>query len=266
MVFTFNKYHSAVGLTMANAVTSKLHTANANINLFFTAKQNAKLLAQRNAEMQNTKATNYLVIDTTTHEIADYIVLDTLGNTKKILQYIHRPATVIYNTTNNDLKNYMVISRGTNNGIRKDMAVVGAESNAVIGKVMYADANTACIMTLLHNQSSVPAKLMRSGDNGTVYWQGKSNTELTLKKIPKTATLKIGDTVVTSLGSDIFPENLIIGTITSYTEDKTNGNFIITLKPKANFNNVNYVNVIENMQQANVRSVVQTAQKQLLNN
>jgi rod shape-determining protein MreC len=222
-------------------------------------------IAKRNAELQNTLPQNSLLIDTSVKEIADFIPIDTLGHMKKIVHFVYRPATVIYNTTNDDKQNYMMLSRGVSSGIANDMAVVGAESNAVVGKIVYADAKYSVVMTLLHIQSVVPVKLKRSGENGIINWDGKETRIVTLKRIPKSTEVKIGDTVVTSSSSDIFPENLLIGTITGFADDKATGNYRIQVKTAANFNQINYVNVIENNQQKEIRNTLKNAQKILTN-
>ncbi len=265
IVFKYNKSHSALGLTMANNVTGALNTQYSKIQLFLQGKKSADSLLIRNAELLNTKPNNYLIQDTSIKEIADYIPIDTIGNTKKILQFIYRPAVVIYNTTNDDLKNYMMLNRGTTQGITTDMAVIGAESNGVVGKVIYADANYALVMTLLHVQSSIPAKLKRSSDNGTIYWDGNSTSTVTMKRVPKTATILKGDTILTSNNSDIFPQDLIIGTIADFKEDKTTGNYIIKVKPRVNFNHINYVQVIENTKQKETRTTLLNGKKALEN-
>jgi rod shape-determining protein MreC len=265
IVFRFNKFHNAIGLTFANNFTGKIHKQQAKVNGFFTLRQTADSLAKRNAEILNAKPNNLLRLDTGIKEIADFIPIDTLGNVKKIVHFVYRPAQVLYNTTNGDKMNYMFLARGKNEGLDKDMAVLGAESNAVIGKVIYADAKFSYVMTLLHKQSIIPAKLARSGDNGTITWDGKNNRIVNLNKIPRTSDIKIGDTIQTSNNSDIFPENLLIGTIQSFAEDKANGNYIIKVKTAANFNSINYVNVVENTQQKELRAGFKIAEKTIQN-
>lgn len=265
IVFRFNKFHNAMGMTMANNITGKIHEQQSKIKGFFTLRQTADSLMKRNAEFQNAKPVNLLPIDTTTKEIADYIPIDTLGNMKKILRFVYRPSTVIYNTTNDDKKNYMMLARGKDNGLATDMAVVGAETNAVVGKIIYADAKYSVVMTLLHKQSRVPAKLLGSGDNGTITWDGNNSRIVVLSRIPKSTTIKVGDSVLTSNSSDIFPENLLIGTIASFSEDKSTGNYSIKVKTTANFNQINYVNVIENTMQKDTRTTFKTAEKALNN-
>ncbi len=263
MVFNFNKHHNAIGLTMANNVAGKVHEQSAKLNGFFTLRQTADSLAKRNAELLNLKQQNSFIQDTSIREIADYIQLDTLGNTKKIVHFVYRPANVIYSTTNQDKRNYMVLARGTNAGVNVDMAVIGAETKSVVGKVVYADANYSYVLTLINQKSIIPAKLANNNENGIIKWNGNNNHTVTMERIPKTVEIKIGDSVVTSSSSDIFPENLLIGTIESFKEDKATGNHNITVRTAANFHHINYVVVIENVQQKETRKLVNNAEKLL---
>lgn len=263
LVFRFNKHHNAIGMTMANNITAQFHKQQSKVTRFFTLSQTADSLIKRNSELQNNKKDNWLPIDSSVKEIADYIPIDTLGNMRKILRYVYRPSYVIYNTTNDDKKNYMMLARGKNDGIGVDMAVIGAESNSVIGKTVYADSKYSVVMTLLHDKSKVPAKLHRTGENGTITWTGKNNRIVTLSKIPKSAEVKSGDSIMTSSSSDIFPENLFIGTVDTFYVDKSTGYLDIRVRTAANFNKINYVQVIENVQQKETRTVLLNAKKAL---
>jgi rod shape-determining protein MreC len=263
IVFRFNRVHNAVGMTMASRFTGYVHEKSTDLRSFFSLRKTNDSLVKRMSELQNTRPANSLPVDTATIEKADFIPIDTLGHFKKILRFVYRPATVIYKTENDDFKNYMMLARGVNDGINTDMAVVGAESNAVIGKVVYADAQYAMVMTLLHKQSFVPAKLARTGETGTVSWDGSQARYVTLNRIPKTAKVTAGDTVVTSNSSTIFPPGLIIGTVDKVEEEKTTGNLRIRLKTKADFYNVQYVYVIENRQQKEMNETIKQTNKQL---
>ncbi len=263
IVFRFNKFHNAIGLTMANNVAGKLHQQSSKINGFFTLRQTADSLAKKNAELMNQKGQNWFVQDTSISEIADYIPLDTLGNIKKIVHFVYRPAQVLLQSNNSDKQNYMVLARGVNNGVRDDMAVVGAESKSVIGKVVYADANMSYVMTLLHPKSIVPAKIANNSENGVIRWDGNDNKIVSLERIAKTVAVKIGDSIVTNNTSDIFPENLMIGIVKNVKEDKNTGNWKIDVALSANMLHTNYVQIIENTQQKDLRNNINKANKVL---
>ncbi|MBL7728445.1 MAG: rod shape-determining protein MreC [Dinghuibacter sp.] len=250
-------------MTMASRFTGRIHENMSQVKSYFRLKATNDSLVKRLAEMHNNRPENYLTPDTTNREVADYIPLDTLGNTKKILRFIYRPATVIYKSENDDKKNYILLARGKNDGIAVDMAVISAESNAVAGKVVYADAKYAVVMSLLHKRSVVPAKLKKTGESGTITWDGRQPNYLVMNRVPKTAQFAKGDTVVTSINSTVFPPGLNIGTIESFSEEKATGNYTIKLRTSVDFYNLRHVLVIENLQQKEMSAALKAVEKQI---
>ena len=105
-----------------------------------------------------------------------------------------RPATVVYNTVNSQ-KNYIQINRGSNQGIKDNMAVISSDGS-VVGVVVNVSPNFSQVMSLLHVQNHVSASLKKQREFGTVEWDGKDPRYLILKKIPKTVELVKGDTVL----------------------------------------------------------------------
>jgi rod shape-determining protein MreC len=263
IVFRFNRSHNAIGMTMAGRFSGYIHEKTSEVRSFFSLRRTNDSLVQRMNEMKNGQPANWLPVDTSRVEKADVIPIDTLGHFKKILRFVYRPATVIYKTENDDKKNYLMLARGVSDGVNKGMAVIGAESNAVIGKVVYADAHYSMVMSLLHVQSFVPAKLFRTGETGSITWDGRQPQFVTMSRVPKTSAVQKGDTVITSNASDIFQPGLIIGTIDKVEEEKSTGNLRLRVKTKADFYNVQYVFVVENMQQKEMNQVIKNTEKEL---
>lgn len=263
ILFRFNRYHNAVGMTFASRITGKVHEKFSEIKSYFHLRSTNDSLVKRMAEMKNASPENYAVTDTGMKEAADYIPIDTSGHTKKILRFVYRPATVIYKSENDDDKNYIMLARGKNDGVATDMAVLSAESNAVAGKVVYADAHYAVVMSLLHKRSIVPSKLKKTGETGPVTWDGRQPNYLVMSRVPKTAQIAKGDTVVTSGNSTVFPPGLMIGTIESFSEEKSSGNYSIRIKTSVNFYNLRYVLVIENLQQKDMDAAIKAVEKQI---
>ncbi len=263
MVFNFNKHHNVVGMDFANNVAGKIHEQKAKVKVFLEIRAEADSIAKVNAILLNKQPANLLALDTSIKEDADYIQIDTLGNFKKIVQYIYRPAQVIYNTTNHDKRNYMILARGTDAGLAPEMGVIGAVSRAVVGKIVWANANYSSVMTLAHQKSIIPAKIAKNNENGIISWDGKKDRNVVMKRVQSSVDVKVGDSILTSKDSDIFPENLLIGTVQSIGLDKSTSQHIISIKTAANFNHINYVQVVENKFQKETRQVVKAADKQL---
>lgn len=263
ILFRFNKFHHAAGMTMASKVTGQVHEKFSQVKSYFRLRSINDSLVKRLSEMKNALPGNYMAIDTSVKEVADYIPLDTTGRTKKILRFIYRPATVIYKSENDDTKNYIMLARGTNDGVNTSMGVISAETNALIGRVVYADSKYSVVMSLLHKRSSVPAKLQKTGETGPITWDGRSPSYVTLSRIPKTTVLTKGDSVVTSANSDIFAPGLFIGTIESFTEEKSTGQYLVKVRAAADFYNLRHAIVIENLQQKEIAGALKAAEKQI---
>lgn len=240
-LFSYNRFHHARFLGVANEVTGAVNTQYNKVEDFFSMKEENRRLHKLNDSLLNLLPGNFRTRDTSAREYRDSVPYDTAGHYRR---YTYYPATVIYNTVNAQ-KNYFQINRGANQGIKENMAVISSDGKAV-GIVVHVSPNFAQVMSLLHIQSSVSAALKNSGDFGTAEWDGKDPRYLTLRRIPKSVDIKKGDTVLTSPVSFIFPPGCMIGTIDNIDPDKTTGMYVLKLKTAANFYNLQQVHVIGN--------------------
>jgi rod shape-determining protein MreC len=242
-LFTYNRFHRARFLGFANEVTGRINSQYNQVEDYFTLKEENRRVHRLNDSLLNLLPRNYMHRDSSMRMIQDSLPYDTLGNYRR---YFTRPATVVYSTVNAQ-KNYIQINRGSAQGIKDNMAVVGSDGSAV-GVVVNVSSNFSQVMSLLHVQNSVSASLKRSGDFGTVEWDGKDPRFLLLRRIPKSVEVKNGDTVLTSSVSFNFPPGYMIGTIEDIQLDNTTGMYVLKLRTSANFYNLQQVHVIENIE------------------
>jgi rod shape-determining protein MreC len=241
-LFNYNRFHRAKFLGVANEMTGRINTQYNKVEDFFYLKEENRRLHRFNDSLLNLVPGNFMKRDSSTQMI-DSIPYDTAGHYRR---YLSRPATVIYNTINAQ-KNYIQINRGANEGIKDNMAVISSDGCAV-GVVVSVSPGFSQIMSLLHVQSKVSVSLKRSGDFGTVEWNGNDPRYLQLKRIPKTVDIKLGDTVLTSSVSFNFPPGYMVGTIADIKLDNTSGMYLLKVKTAANFYNLQQVHVIENIE------------------
>ncbi len=241
-LFSYNRFHRARFLGVANEVTGRVNTQYNKVEDFFALKAENQRLHRFNDSLLGLLPRNFSVHDTSIRQLQDSVPYDTAGHYRR---YSYYPATVVYNTVNAQ-KNYLQINRGSVQGIRDNMAVIGSDGSAV-GVVVNVSANFSQVMSLLHVQSSVSASLKRSGDFGTAEWDGKDPRYLLLKRIPKSVEIKKGDTVLTSPVSFSFPPGCLLGTIEAVTLDNTTGMYLLKVKTAANFLNLQQVHVVANL-------------------
>ena len=241
-LFTYNKFHRAKGLGWANEITGRINSKYKNVDDFFHLKAENQRLHRMNDSLLNLLPRNFLQLDTSARVVQDSIPFDTLGNYRR---YIWRDAKVVYNTVNTQ-KNYIQLNRGSNQGIRDNMAVISSDGSAV-GVVVNVSPNFSQVMSLLHVQSKRSVTMKRSGSLGTIEWDGKDPLFLTLLNIPKSDSIAKGDTVMTSVNSS-FPPGFVVGTIDEVILDKSTNFYVLRLRTAANFFNLQQVHVIENAQ------------------
>lgn len=242
-LYSYNRFHRAKFLGVANEMSGRINTQYNKVEDYFTLKEENKRVHRLNDSLLNLQSRNFVRRDTGMNIIQDSIPSDTLGNYRR---YTSRPAIVVYNTINAQ-KNYIQLNRGSAQGIADNMAVIGSDGS-VVGKVVNVSPNFSQVMSLLHVQSTVSASLKKTGEIGTVEWDGKDPQFLTLKRIPKTVEIKIGDTVLTSRVSFNFPPGYIVGTIADKKLDAATGMYMLKVKTAANFYNLQQVHVIMNLE------------------
>lgn len=254
-LFTYNKFHRAKGLGWANEVTGRISSRYKNVDDFFHLRAENQRLHKMNDSILNLLAMNFVKIDTTARLVQDTVPFDTLGHYRR---YLWREAKVVYNTVN-DKKNYIQVNKGSNQGIKDNMAVLNSDGSAV-GIVVNVSPNFSQVMSLLHIQSKRNVALKKSGNMGTIEWDGKNPLYLTMKNIPKSDSVMVGDTVITGINSS-FPPGFMVGTISEIVDDRSTNFYVLLLKTAANFYNLQQVHIVENLQYAEQTSLLEQTKK-----
>lgn len=242
-LFSYNRFHRAKFLGIANEFTGRINTQFNKVEDFFYLREENRRLNRVNDSLLNLQPANFMMRDTASQLHRDSVAYDTLGHYRR---FVMRPGTVVYNTVNAQ-KNYIQINRGSNQGIKDKMGVVSSDGK-VVGVVVNVSPNFSEAMSLLHVQNTISASLKKSGEFGTIEWDGKNPGFVMLKKIPKTVDVKVGDSVITSTVSFTFPPGFMVGTIAEVKSDQASGMYLLKVKTAVNFNNIQQVHIIENLE------------------
>jgi rod shape-determining protein MreC len=242
-LFRYNKYHRAVGLGMANELTGWMNSKYAKVDNYFHLKQESDRIHRLNDSLMNLLKADFLNSDTATKSMADTIPYDTLGHRRR---YLWRDAQVVSNSVNSE-RNYIQINRGSRQGIRDNMGVLSSDLS-LVGIIVNTSENFSQVMSLLHVKNNVNAIMKRSGSAGTISWDGKNPLYLTMTGVPKSDSVAQGDTVLTGTYSLSFPPLKMIGTVASVIKDNSSSFYVLQIKTAANFQNLQHVFVVENLQ------------------
>jgi rod shape-determining protein MreC len=251
LIIHYSKYHQAAFGNVANQLTGKINTQYSTINNYFHLRKINDSLVKANEGLYNKLRTDFELPDTVTKTMIDSIRVDSIVQFRK---YTYVSARVVYNSISTQ-NNYIVLSGGKSGRLHAGMGIAD-QNNAVVGIVTEATDDFAVVMSLLHKDSRVNGKLLRSGETGTVIWDGKQPNIITLTNIPKSAKVAKGDTIITSGYSTHFPKGLLIGTVSEIFAEKSTSNYLIKLKTAANFYDLQYVYAIDNAQQSPVNKIL----------
>lgn len=243
MLFRYNKFHESVFSGVYNEFTGSVNTRYNNIENYFTLRQQNEALRDQNAMLLNRLRTDYEWPDSGRMVVSDTVRIDSL---EKYRKYLYMPAKVISNSVG-EQKNYLMLHRGSAQGVQPNMAVVGP--SGVIGTVVNVSPNMSVVMSMLHRQSKIVAVLKKGSGFGEVYWDGKDPQFVTLSKVPKTVPVFKGDTVVTSQYSDKYPPGHMIGRIDFIDTDPVTGTYLLKVRTAVNFYDVQHAYVVRNLLQ-----------------
>ncbi|MEJ7740952.1 MAG: rod shape-determining protein MreC [Chitinophagaceae bacterium] len=245
-LFQYNKFHNAAFMNVAGEITGKINEKYNNVEYYFKLNKTNEALARENVHLRTLLKQNYESPDTTNGVIVDSIRVDSLLRFQKYRYYDARVVGSFVSSQNN----YLTIHRGAKQGIRKDMGVIGP--SGIVGRVVNVSDNFAIIMSALHKDLKFKAKLKKSGENGTILWDGVNPLYILLTGIPKSAAVAKGDSIVTSELSSTYPPDIMVGTVIGIVSDPSSNFFSIKLKTATNFFNVQYVYVVEALQKEEI--------------
>lgn len=120
------------------------------------------------------------------------------------------PAQIISNSIN-QRNNHFTLDKGRADGIKKGMGVISKQGIAGIVDDVGSHYSTA--ISVLHSAARISASIKRNGFFGSLVWKEIDPAHMILEAIPRQADILVGDTVITSGFSFIYPKGIYIGTV-----------------------------------------------------
>lgn len=108
------------------------------------------------------------------------------------------------------LQNTITIDAGEADGVQVNMPIV--TDAGLVGRVVATSGGYSIGQILLHKDFRASAKVQRGRVDGIVAWEG--GTALALKNVAKTLDVQVGDAVITSEYSSLYPPGIKIGVVT----------------------------------------------------
>lgn len=227
-----HSYHRSRTISSANAVSGYVYEQIHNVEEYLSLREQNEKLAFENAGLKKMLYNTADTIDVNNGAFPG------LRDNFNVIQ-----SKVIKNSYSVH-ENYLTINSGRKDGVKEDMGVVS--SQGVVGYIEKTSANYATVISILNLKFRLSAKIKKNNHFGTLTWNGKNTGYAQLIDVPRLATVKKGDTIVTGAESTIFPENIPIGTIDKVYIDKKTNYYTLNVRLFNDMTSLGQVYIIEN--------------------
>ena len=259
LLFQYNSYQGSAWFSSANAVTGKLYEWDANVETFFSLTKVNQELTQRNAylEQEVQKLSDSLVSVTKDSSIYHRDQFALLRNYHLI------PAKGVANSVDKP-GNLMTIDKGSADGIHKDMGVISG--TGVVGIVYLVAEHYAIVIPVLNTKSNISCMIQNRGYFGYLRWKGGVSDLAYLEEVPRHAHFKLGDYVVTSGYSAVFPPGVRVGRILHVFNSADGLSYRVQLRLSTDFARLRDVCVIDDAAMKERLEIMRAAQDSIETN
>ena len=226
LLFGFNDRQKEAFLTSANSVSGTLFEWRTDVDQFFMIRKENAQLIEENTRLHSilTDLVDSMHVYTERKLSADGVVA----------------ARVVDNSVRKD-DNYMTIDKGSRDGIADGMGVYSADG--VVGVIMVAGKRYSIVMPVLNGSTSISCKKRGSDSFGFLEWTGGDPYKAQLRDMPYHSAVEIGDTIVTTGFSSVFPEGVPVGTISGIERSKNGYTLKIQVDLAVDMSNLGWVYV-----------------------
>ena len=237
LLFRFNNYQGSTFFTSSNQMAGMVYEAANNVTGYFHLKSINDDLVQKNVELELQMERLRSALMELTSDSTELIRM----KSDALKGYDIYRANVINNSLTH-VDNYITLDKGENDGIRSEMGVING--SGVVGIVYHTSANYSVVIPILNSKSSISCKIKRSDYFGFLKWDGGSSEYATVKDMPRHSLFSLGDTIVTSGHSAVFPGGIPIGTVEDMSDSHDGLSYLLKVKLFTDFGRLNDVRVI----------------------
>lgn len=257
LLFSYNSYQNSAWLSSANAIVGQVYQWESKITSFFTLGRVNEELTLRNFYLERQ-------VDQLRRLYGD-LTKDTTVMERNELQFLSQykviPAKVVDNSVSK-MENIMTIDKGRADGVETDMGV--ACGNGIVGVVYLVSDHYSVVIPVLNASSSrISCAIRNRGYFGYLRWYGEDPAVAYVEDVPRHAKFKLGEWVVTSGFSSIFPSGVLVGQIEQAYNSRDGLSYKLKVRLSTDFSCVRDVCVISDKSIGERAALLQAAEDSL---
>lgn len=149
----------------------------------------------------------------------------------------------VINNSINQRNNHFTIDRGSRDGIRNGMGVISP--HGIAGIIDHAGEKYSTAISILHSAARISASIKRNNYFGSLVWKEINPAYMILEAIPRQADILVGDTIVTSGYSFIYPRGIFIGTVHRFWTEGGSNYYTIEVRLHEDISRLDRVYVVD---------------------
>ena len=253
LLFQYNSYQGSVWFSSASAVAGKAYELESKMTAYLHMAEENKQLTMRNIYQERQ-------LDQLRRLYAE-ATKDTTDMERKGLEFLSQykliPAKVVENSIHK-LENLITIDKGRKDGVEPDMGV--ACGNGVVGVVYLVSDHYSVVISALNAASSrISCAIRGRGYFCYLHWYGGDPSVAYVEDVPRHAKFKLGEWMVTSGFSSIFPSGVQVGKIEQAYNSSDGLSYKLKVRLSTDFGNVRDVVVISDKSIAERAALMQAA-------
>ncbi len=253
IISRYNDYHHSKMISRSNYLAANINEKVANLTSFINMPLQNEALAMENAKLRQEL---YMTSARLNAKIDDSILGLYPFQLPNSARVVH--GKIVSNTVS-QLRNFLIVNKGSKDGIKKDMSVISGKGP--VGVVIDVSENFCSIMSILNKDNNVSVRNKSTLNIGQLRWKGGDIMVAELEEIPKHIKLKKGEIIETSGYSSYYPAGLPVGVVEEYSEDSKSNFANIKVRLYNDFTNLRYVYLIENIERPEIRKLEDTIAK-----
>ena len=233
LIIESNQYQGAQFFNSSNSFVASVNGFSKNLNDSFFLREANRVLAE-----EHTALRNQLEQQIQLRQFPDSSSIDSA-----VVNRFDFVSAKVVNNSVDRFTNFLTINIGKSSGVEPGMAVISPVG--AIGKVKMTSQHFSVVISLLNIDLMVSGRMKRTGYFGTIQWDGASEEYTKLEFIPRHVKPIVGDSIFTSGYSGVFPEGILIGTVSEIDLKQESPFYDLKIKLAQDFRKLSYVSVVK---------------------
>ena len=219
---------------------------------FLTAPRDMAFLRQRNTDLESEVSELQAQVIQLQQQVGETQVLAALVDFAQANPENQYKGAAVIGRDPSPFLHYVIINRGSNDGIRRGMPVV--TDQGLVGRVDAVIADASRVQLITDPASTVNVRLQNAETDASL--SGSITGDLSLDLVSQDTSIQSGDLVLTSGLGGGYPPNLIVGQVGNVRTNDVDLFQQANVQPVVDFNRLQIVLIITNFEPVDIKPLL----------